>query len=134
MKFDHFLMTALVCGVLVATKNVHGSEPKVEYVSSLQTIEPRVVSVRQTSEGLIMFLQLTNRSDIEERALYRINWLDKSGHDVVSGEPWRLISIPAYEARSFEISAPTASAEDYRIQISTGKKFQYSSKLTPVGK
>jgi uncharacterized protein YcfL len=129
MKYDHVVTTLLMCGLFLATPCVHASESRIEYVSSLQTIEGRVISVRETSEGLIVFLQFTNRSDAEEHAFYRINWLDTSGHDVeldksVPAEPWRVISVPAYEARSAEIISPTPLATDCRIQISVGKQFQ----------
>ena len=137
MKYDHVVTTLSMCGLFLATPCVYASESRIEYVSSLQTIEGRVISVRETSEGLIVFLQFTNRSLAEQRAFYRINWLDTSDRDVdqpVPAEPWRVISIPAYEARSAEITSPTPRAKDFRIQISVGKEFQYSSKLAPVGK
>jgi uncharacterized protein YcfL len=134
MKYHHVVTTVLMCGLFLATQRVDASDSRIQYVSSLQTIEARVVSIRETSEGPIMLLQLTNRGAAEEGALYRVNWLDESGHDVVLGEAWRPISIPAYEARSAEISAPNPSATDYRIQISVGKEFQYSSKLAPTAK
>jgi uncharacterized protein YcfL len=125
-------MTVALCGLLVATKSVYAGEPKVEYVSSLQTIEARIVSARESREGLILYLQLTNRSGAEEHAFYRINWLDGSGNEVPLGEAWRSISIPAYEARPVQITAPTTSAKDYKIQLSVGKEFQFSSKTVPT--
>ena len=129
MKYDHVVTTLLMCGLFLATPCVRASECGIEYVTSLQTIEGRVISVRETSQGLIVFLQFTNRSDADEHAFYQINWLDTSGHDVkldesVPAEPWRVIFVPTYEARSAEIISPTPLALNCRIQISVGKVFR----------
>jgi uncharacterized protein YcfL len=81
-----------------------------------QHLETLLGQTRRVDGKRVVGFELRNKSDRELEIAYRIDWLNRRGEPVSSGDEWVLVNLPAGGAVPLEASAPTRDAESWTVR------------------
>lgn len=82
-------------------------------------IEVGEISARSGNGLLALSIVLANTDNAPREAYWRIKWLDAAGFQVWQDEAWKPLLIQGAARQNIAVSAPTAKATDFRLQLST---------------
>ena len=81
-----------------------------------QHLETLLGQTRTVDGKRVVGFKLRNKSDRELEIAYRIDWLNRRGEPISSGDEWVLVNLPAGGAVPLEASAPTRDAESWTVR------------------
>lgn len=102
------------------TMNERGYEQVIEYRSGELADDLTIDDIKVGRAGDLLKAQVTIKSGsrFDLAFQYKFKWLDKDGFEIdLDSRPWTPISISPYESKSVQATAPSASAQAFKILV-----------------
>jgi len=93
-------------------------ESKVDQMGTARYLKIDEMSARTDNNLLVVRVGITNTDDRDQKAYYRVRWLDESGDAVWDDEPWKPLLFHGDQKQHLKLVAPTVKAKDFKIEFS----------------
>jgi uncharacterized protein YcfL len=93
-------------------------ESKIDQQGTAKYLNFTGLSARPKNNLLVLNVEVTNKDDRDNKAFYRVRWLDESGDSVWDDQPWKPLLFHGNQKQHLRIVAPTTKAKDFKIEFS----------------
>ncbi len=119
-KFMLMIAGAVLAGASLVSQAQTGDtiESKIEQLGTPKYLKVTALSARSKNKQLILNFTIRNSDDRDNKAFYRVRWLDETGDRVWDDEPWKPMLFRGNQNIQVRAVAPTPKAKDFMIEFS----------------
>jgi hypothetical protein len=99
-------------------------DAKVDYNGISKYIGVSGIGQKIENNLLILFIDISNKDNLDRVGYYRIKWLDSAGLPAWEEETWKTLLLHGDQKQTFKIVAPTVKARNFRIEFSAEDNFR----------
>jgi len=92
-------------------------EPASKVVGKANEVTVREIRTQTVNGRLIVDYALFNDRGRRDVINYRVRWLDPNGMTISQYDPWETVALEGHEQSVLSVTAPTAAATDFRIEL-----------------
>jgi uncharacterized protein YcfL len=96
-------------------------EPATKVVGNANDVTVREIRTQTVNGRMLVDYVLFNDRGRRDVVNYRVRWLDPNGMTISQYDPWQSVALEGHEQSVLSVTAPTAVATDFRIELKTNQ-------------